>query len=214
MTQEQVKESLKECTDLETQPEPATGDKKEEKSTNITFYANLESVNLLNADALKTYPNITRPVHEVNLRFTRGIPSDKIEVGQSVALFGLNYIDEVLRVIGAFGWKENELIGNRTVKETLIDVVDIRTYKVNLEKMFKDVKGTDEAVAAFKAKYSGTVTLLDLAEEYILDETLKTKMPIPQYMIEESHIIPRLKPRFYSITNDPFPKNELKTDFL
>ena len=87
----------------------------------------------------------------------------------------------------------------------LISEVDIRTYKVNLEKMFKDVKGTDEAVAAFKSKYSGTVTLLDLAEEYILDETLKTKMPIAQFMIEESHIIPRLKPRFYSITNDPFP---------
>ena len=160
---------------------------------------------MLNADALKTYPNITRPVHEVNLRFTRQIPSDKIEVGQSVALFGVNHIDEVMRVIGAFGWKENELIGNKSVKEMLISEVDIRTYKVNLEKMFKDVKGTDEAVAAFKTKYSGTVTLLDLAEEYILDETLKTKMPIAQFMIEESHIIPRLKPRFYSITNDPFP---------
>ena len=69
LTEDQVRESLKECNDLLTQPEPK-GD-IEEKSTNITFYANLESVNLLNAEALKLYPDITRPVHEVNLRFTR-----------------------------------------------------------------------------------------------------------------------------------------------
>ena len=92
--------------------------------------------------------------------------------------------------------------------------VDIRTSKVNLDKMFKDVKGQEETVATIKTKYSGTVTLLDLAEEYLLDETLKTKMPLPQYMIEESNIIPRLKPRFYSITNDPFPENEPKTNLL
>lgn len=110
-----------------------------------------------------------------------------------------------MRVIGAFGWKENELIGNKSVKEMLISDVDIRTSKVNLEKMFKDVKGHEETVATIKTKYSGTVTLLDLAEEYLLDEGLKSKMPIAQFMIEENHIIPRLKPRFYSITNDPFP---------
>lgn len=39
-------------------------------------------------------------------------------------------------------------------------------------------------------------------------------MPLPQTIIKEGRLIPRLKPRFYSITNDPFPENESETDFL
>jgi len=69
-------------------------------------------------------------------------------------------------------------------------------------------------VAAIKEKYSKTATLLDLAEEYILDKSLLDKMPLAQYMIEERNIIPRLKPRFYSITNDPYPNNEPKSNLL
>ena len=94
----------------------------------------------------------------------------------------------------------------------LIGDVDIRTSKVNLDKMFN--KGHEDVIATIKTKYSGQVTLMDLAEEFILDESLKTKMPLAQFMIEESNIIPRLKPRFYSITNDPFPQNEPKTNML
>ena len=85
---------------------------------------------------MKLYPNVTRPVHELNLRFTREIPADKIEVGQSLALFGQNDLDEVLRVIEAFGWKKDELMGNKSVKEMLMMDCDIRTSKVNLDKMF------------------------------------------------------------------------------
>lgn len=160
---------------------------------------------------MKLYPNVTRPVHELNLRFTREIPADKIEVGQSLALFGQNDLDEVLRVIEAFGWKKDELMGNKSVKEMLMMDCDIRTSKVNLDKMFQ---GHDDKVAAIKEKYSKTATLLDLAEEYILDKSLLDKMPLAQYMIEERNIIPRLKPRFYSITNDPYPNNEPKSNLL
>ena len=87
----------------------------------------------------------------------------------------------------------------------LMDECDIRTSSVNLDKIFKDIKAPKDIVANFKNKYQGTATLLDLAEEYLFDQTLKTKMPLPQSIIKESRLIPRLKPRFYSITNDPFP---------
>jgi hypothetical protein len=43
-----------------------------------------------------------------------------------------------LRCIQAFNWKENELIGNKTLKELLIASVDIRSEKVNLKKL--DIK--------------------------------------------------------------------------
>ena len=60
-------------------------------------------------------------------------------------------------------------------------------------------------------KYNNHVTLLDFAN-YIIE--FKIKVKVPQYLIEESKLIPRIKPRFYSITNDPFPNNEDKTKIL
>ena len=49
------------------------------------------------------------------------------------------------------------------------------------------------------------MTLLELAEEFLLEPALTEKLPVAYFMIEESWIIPRMKPRFYSIVNDPFP---------
>lgn len=153
LTLDQVKELQKECTDPCAQPEPKKIVKKV-KTLNNTFYAKLESLTLLNADALKTYPNLTRPVHQVNLRFSRSILSEQIEVGQSLALFGQNDIVEVMAVIKAFGWKEDQkLVGYKTVKSMLMDEVDIRTLNVNLEKIFKDMKEHKDTVATFKNKY-------------------------------------------------------------
>lgn len=51
-------------------------------------------------------------------------------------------------------------------------------------------------------KYGGFVTLLDLSNE---------DLEIEQFKIED---MPRIKPRFYSIVNDPFPNNEAKTSSL
>ena len=48
--------------------------------------------------------------------------------------------------------------------------VDLRSQKINLEKIFDDVKAVQknwEFVDSIKAKYEGFVTLLDLANEYI-----------------------------------------------
>lgn len=154
----------------------------ETKSTNITFYANLKEIKVLNPGSLY------KEVFHISLEYTRKIDSDKIQVGQSVAIFPQNQEKDISKIIEAFGWKENELLGNKTVREMLTQDVDVRSQKINMPLAPELVE-----------KYGGFVTLLDLAEENI---------KIEQYKIED---LPRIKPRFYSIVNDPYPNNEPKT---
>lgn len=95
--------------------------------------------------------------------------------------------------------------------------VDLRSQKINLEKIFDDPKAVEkhsDIVQAIKAKFEGFVTLLDLAEEYLLNQELKDKLPVPMYIIEESKIVPYIKQRFYSVVNDPFPNGAEKTQRL
>ena len=105
----------------------------------------------------------------------------------------------MVKCISAFGWKENELIGNKTLKELLISDVDIRSEKMNLKKVDVVVE-------------QDHVTLLELAELVIQGKVQNVKLP--QYIVEESNILPRIKPRFYSIINDPFVENAEKTKRL
>ena len=69
---------------------------------------------------------------------TRGIEKEKIDVGQSVAIFPHNLEGDVSKVIKAFAWTEDELIGNKTIREMLTTDVDIRSQKCNLTKIFED----------------------------------------------------------------------------
>ena len=113
--------------------------------------------------------------------------------------------------IKAFGWNESELVGNKTVKQLLCQDVDIKSQRVNLSKLWPSA---DAGAAPFKeyvdklkaSPRDEIVCLLDIAKDFLQNEDLaKCKdAAIPQYMIEEAQIIPRIKPRFYSIVNDPF----------
>ena len=84
------------------------------------------------------------------MEYTRDIDIDKIAVGQSVAIFPKNQDADVSHVIEKFGWKENELIGNKTVRQLLTFDIDIRSQKFTFE-LPPGLKGT-------------FVTLLDLAD--------------------------------------------------
>jgi sulfite reductase alpha subunit-like flavoprotein len=86
----------------------------------------------------------------------------------------------VSKIIEKFGWKENDLIGNKTVREMLTNDIDIRSQKVAFE-LPASLQG-------------GFVTLLDLVA--VPDFKLE------QYVLED---LPKMKPRLYSIVNDPFP---------
>jgi sulfite reductase alpha subunit-like flavoprotein len=86
-----------------------------------------------------------------------------------------------------------------------------------LEKIFDDPKAVQknsELVETVKQKYEGFVTLLDLANEFLQNKELSQKLPVPMYIIEESKIVPQMKPRFYSIVNDPFPNGATTTQSL
>jgi len=139
-------------------------------------------------------------VYTVSLDFSRFIDNTKIDVGQSVAIFAQNSEEDVLKCIEAFKWRADELIGNKTLKELLVSDVDIRSEKVNLKKLDVKIAMDDDHIS-----------LLEIAEK-VLERGLE--ITLPQYIVEESSIIPRIKPRFYSIINDPFVENMSKTNRL
>ena len=92
--------------------------------------------------------------------------------------------------------------------------VDLRSQKINLDKIFDDPKAVEkhtDLIKDIKTKYEGFVTLLDLAKEFLENKELNDKLPVPMYIIEESKIVPYIKQRFYSIVNDPFPNGADKT---
>ena len=91
----------------------------------------------------------------------------------------------------SFGWDKDELIGNKTVEQVLREVIDIQTKNVKVNKLIDMTKIEDEL-----KQQLNDCTLIDLAER------LNYKVPI--YMLEEPSIIPHIKPRFYSISEDPF----------
>lgn len=70
-------------------------------------------------------------------------------------------------------------------------------------------------ISNLKTKYNdGFISLLDLANEFLENKELGDKLPVPMYIIEESKIVPQMKPRFYSIVNDPFPNGAVTTQSL
>jgi hypothetical protein len=98
-----------------------------------------------------------------------------------------------LKCIDAFGWNKDELLGNFTVLQMLKQTVDLRSQKINMEKIFDDAKIVQknaEIIGKIKSKYQGFVTLLDLASELVENVELKEILIVPMYIIEESGIVP------------------------
>ena len=77
---------------------------------------------------------------EIEFQFDRAISIQDLDVGHSIAVFPQNTESDVNKVIKAFGWDENEYLGNYTVKELLTTQIDIRSRKVrNLNKLTNGV---------------------------------------------------------------------------
>lgn len=99
---------------------------EEVKSTNITFYGKIGSIELLNPNSSKKYDG-GKEVYQVTVEYPRKIEKDKIDVGQSVAIFPQNREEDALRCVEAFGWDKDELLGNYKVSEMLQMTVDLRS---------------------------------------------------------------------------------------
>lgn len=74
--------------------------------------------------------------------------------------------------IQAFGWNESELVGNKTVKQLLCQDIDIRSQKVNLNKLWpsatEEASPFGEYVENLKTRSRGEIVcLLDIAKDYL-----------------------------------------------
>ena len=84
------------------------------KSTQITFYGKVAAIQLLNPNSSKKYEG-GKEVYNVTVEYPRKIDKDKIDVGQSVAIFPQNQEKDAMKCVEAFGWNKDELLGNFTV---------------------------------------------------------------------------------------------------
>ena len=85
---------------------------------------------------------------------------------------------------------------------------------INLAKLFPEADEAGQNVLKqLELKYQPFMTLLELAEEFeAMDNEIRENLVLPQYVIEEAAIVPRIKPRMYSIINDPFSDGSDKGD--
>ena len=60
------------------------------------------------------------------------------------------------------------------------------------------------------AKFDGHITLLDLAK--IWNDAVFSGLKLPSFLLEEPGIIPHIKARYFSISNDPFAENQWTKD--
>ena len=122
---EQLQKVQKPCEDQQTtvtqtvqKDEQESEQIEEVKSTQITFYGKIASVQLLNPNSAKKYKG-GKEVYHVSVEYPRKIDKDKIDVGQSVAIFPQNLDEDAMKCIEAFGWKKDDLLGNFTVRQML-----------------------------------------------------------------------------------------------
>ena len=82
---EEVNKMLAVCTDLKLDGGSQAEDGQEAQSTSATFYAKVTECRVLNPE--NKYQDDYKAVYEISLKFSRGIGTDKIQPGQSVAVF-------------------------------------------------------------------------------------------------------------------------------
>ena len=90
-------------------------------------------------------------------------------------------------------WDEKSLIGNKTVREMLINDIDIKSEKLKLSKFHSEY---DMQFLPDGLKNHPYLTFMDYAAH---PEKLKE---IPYSIVEDD--LPKIKPRYFSILNDPF----------
>ena len=52
----------------------------------------------------------------MTVEYPRKIEKDKIDVGQSVAIFPQNLDEDAMKCVEAFEWNKDDLLGNLTVR--------------------------------------------------------------------------------------------------
>ena len=135
----------------------------------------------------------------MELQTEKAVTKDQIEVGSSFSLYPHNSKEDVDFVIQQFKWHSSTLIGNNTVEQLLTNEIDIRSEKLKLSKFMSEYNLQYIQEDVLNHPY---LTLLQLAK-------YSEKLPEIPYSILEDNI-PKIKPRHYSITNDPFYDLEAK----
>ena len=79
-----------------------------------------------------------RQIIELKFETEKDIPRELIDVGSSFSLFPQNSDQDVDFVIQQMKWGQDELIGNKTVKEMLINDIDIISEKIKLNKFHSE----------------------------------------------------------------------------
>lgn len=97
----------------------------------------------------------------------------------------------------SFKWEAKALLGNKTVEQILTTDIDIRSEKIKLTKFLSEY---DMNYVPYHLKSHPYLTLLEMARHS------KELFEIPYTIIEDD--LPKIKPRHYSITNDPFFDSE------
>jgi len=108
----------------------------------------------------------------------------------------------VQKVIKAFGWDEDEYLGNYTIKELLTTQVDIRSRKIkNLTKL---TNGVIPEAKDVKHQYS----LLEFA---MSPQVKAQQVKLPSVVLDGD--MPTIRTRYYSIVSDPhYECIQAKTD--
>ncbi len=128
------------------------------------------------------------------------VSKDLIEPGSSFSIYPLNSESDVSFIIEKMGWEEKALIGNKTVREMLTSDIDILSEKLKLSKFHSEY---DLQFLPDDLKNSPHLTFYDYANHP------KKYEGIPYSIIEDD--LPKIKPRHFSISNDPFIGSKLST---
>lgn len=96
-----------------------------------------------------------------------------------------------------------------TVKEMLIQKIDIRTKKVNASKILQQATNkaepaVSELIETILQDSERQFTVLELAEKIVAAEA-EQMIQLPSFLLEDSDFT-KIKKRYYSVVNDPFNK--------
>eukprot|EP00347_Sterkiella_histriomuscorum_P000792 403374487 len=143
--------------------------------------------------------SLNKEVILAKLKVDKPISMDFIDAGSSFSLFPHNKQEDIDFVIDQFKWNRTALIGNNTIEELLRTEIDIVSEKIKLSK--------------FLSEYDLKFLQKDLLEHPYLTLKEFAKNPpstfeIPNSILEDD--LPKIKPRYYSIINDPFYDKDQK----
>ncbi|TNV80606.1 hypothetical protein FGO68_gene3840 [Halteria grandinella] len=141
-----------------------------------------------------------RQVIELELLVDKEVSKDLIDVGSSFSIYPQNRKEDVDFVISQMGWDESALIGNKTVREMVTQDIDIRSEKLKLSKFLSEY---DMQFVPEELKKDPYLTLMRFVSH-------KDRLEgIPYSIIEDD--LPRIKPRYFSIVNDPYLVTDSKS---